>query len=160
MATGYVILPVGSPDKFTCGMDVGIGGLKLLFDAAADESAEWKFPVPGNYASAPVIRYGYSMAGANSSKKVDLEWSVWAVSSADAADMDTASYDTPNASNPTVPDTAGYPDVQSVALTNADGMVADDVVLIRVNRDANDATNDTAAGDFELRSVIFEYTVA
>lgn len=160
MATAYLPLDVGSPDRFTCGLSLQGGGVVALFNDSTDESWEKKFPMPGNYASGLVVRYGYSMASANTSDKVDLEFSLWAVSDGDSADCDTANYDTANSSNPTVPDDAGYPDVQPVTMTNADSVAANDICLLKINRDADDATNDTAAGDMELRTLILEYTTA
>lgn len=160
MATVPYPLDVGSPDKLTCGLSQNTGGIVALFDDSTDEYWQKKFAMPANYVGTLVVRYGYSMAGANTTDKVDLEFSLWAVSDGDSADCDTESFDTANASNPTVPDDAGYPDVQAVTMTNADSVAANDIVNLRIKRDADDGTNDTAAGDMELRTVTLEYADA
>ncbi|MCL4822575.1 MAG: hypothetical protein KJZ57_00025 [Anaerolineales bacterium] len=48
---------------------------------------------------------------------------------------------------PTAPGTAGYIDQFTATLTNKDSVAAGDYVRIRLMRDADDGTNDTASGD-------------
>lgn len=88
---------------------------------------------------------------------VYFEASVMAVTDGDAADINTESYDTANSGNATVPGTAGYLDEISITLTNADSVAAGDYVKIKINRDANNAS-DTAAGDAEVVATSLEYT--
>jgi hypothetical protein len=89
---------------------------------------------------------------------VEFEASVMAVSDGDSQDLDTESYDTVNTGTATVPGTAGYLDVISVTLTNADSLAAGDLVRIKLSRDADDGTNDTATGDLEFHGARLEYT--
>ena len=71
-----------------------------------------------------------------------------AISDGDALDLDAGdSFDTLNSTNTTVPATAGHLDVITVTLTNKDGVVAGDMFRLKLERDADDATNDTASGD-------------
>lgn len=158
MATGTVMLDVGSPSTMTAQIDQS-KDLRLLFDAAAVENAVWQFRMPANYASGPVAKIQYAMASATSGK-VDFEVSVMAVTDADAQDLDADSYDAVNAVNDTVPGTAGYLDELSVALANADSVAAGDYVRIKLERDADDGTDDTAAGDCEVRNFVLEYAAA
>ena len=129
----------------------------LLFSATQTESGFWQFRMPSDYVSGLVAKLQYSMASATADK-VDLEVEVQAISDGDAVDMDTASFDTVNevSGGTTVPGTAGYPDEISITLSSDDGVVAGDTVYIRVNRDHDDA-DDTATGDFELRTFSLEY---
>lgn len=165
MATGTVILPtIGAnvtSDFLTtaCGLDPTESGGKLLFDDTTDESCLWSFRLPENYSSAPVLKVQYAMASATSGNII-LNAEVMAVSDGDSADTDTASFDTANASSTTaVPATAGYLDEISITLTNADSMVANDLVNIRLTRDADNAS-DTATGDCEVVAVSLEYTTS
>lgn len=159
MATGTVILPVQSaklPGTNPAAIDAGENNWRLLFDAATDESCLWQFRMPTNYSSAPVLKIQYSMNSATSGA-VYFQASVMAVSDGDAADINTDSYDTANSGNATVPGTAGYLDEISITLTNADSVAANDLCKIKLNRDADNAS-DTAAGDAEVVAVSFEYT--
>ena len=132
----------------------------LKFDDTTPEAAHFGGVVPDNYASDPVLTVYYSMASANTTDKLDLEASVMAVTPDDAADIDTLSFDTANAANEVVPDTAGYMSELDIALANADSMAAGDLLLIKVERDADDATDDTATGDAEVRAVVLRYTTS
>lgn len=104
--------------------------------------------LPGQYAGGTLkAGVGYMMASATSGK-VDFEVAVEAVTDGDAADLDAGtSFDAVNAANATVPATAGYLDVLTVTLTNKDSAAAGDMVTFRLERDADDATDDTATGD-------------
>ena len=158
MATGTIMLPVGSPSEMTTQIDQA-KDLRLLFDAGTVEHAVWQFRMPANYASALVAKIQYTMASATTGK-VDFEVSVMAVTDAEAQDLDADSYDSVNAANATVPGTAGYLDEISITLTNADSVAVGDYVRIKLERDADDGTDDTAAGDCEVRNFVVEYTTS
>lgn len=96
----------------------------------------------------------YAMASATSGK-VDFEVSVEALTAADAVDTDSAeSFDTANAADETVPGTAGYLGKLTVTLTNKDSVAAGDQVRLKLERDADDGTNDTASGDARVYLVV------
>ena len=80
---------------------------------------------------------------------IDFEVSVEAISDGDTVMMDAAdSFDTPNTMTAkSVPATQGYIDEFTITLTNKDSIAAGDYVRIKLMRDADDATNDTAVGD-------------
>lgn len=159
MATGTIILTVESiklPATNPVAIDAAETNWRLLFDATTDEAGWWQFRMPQNYASAPVLKVQYSMASAITGA-VYFQVQVMAVSDNDAADINTESYDTANSGNATVPATAGYLDEISVTLTNADTLAAGDYTKIRLNRDADNAS-DTATGDAEVVAVSLEYT--
>jgi len=143
-ADGFVLPTSSAP-----GRDVVQNRPILAFDGSAVETCYTKpAAMPGQYAGGTLkADIGYMMASATSGK-VDFEVSVEAVSDGDTVDLDAgASFDTVNAANVTVPATAGYLDVLTVTLTNKDSVAAGDLVTFRLERDADDATDDTATGD-------------
>ena len=73
----------------------------------------------------------------------------------------TGSFDTLNevSGGTTVPGTAGFVDTISITLSNFDSGAADELLLLRINRDHDDG-DDTATGDVELLSVSLEYTTS
>lgn len=121
----------------------------LAFDASTDESCYWTTIARQNLATTVTLVVSYIMASATSGT-VDFEVAVEAVSDGDTNfDLDGAdSFDTANTMTAdTVPGTAGYMGQFTVTLTNKDSMAAGDYVRIRLMRDADDGTNDTATGD-------------
>lgn len=120
----------------------------LAFDAATVEGCRWKTIAPQGLTGTQTAIITYCMASATTGL-VDFEVSVQALSDGDAVDIDAAtSFDTVNAiTAPTVPATAGHIDQVTCTLTNADSMAAGDLVVFKLERDADDATNDTATGD-------------
>ena len=143
-ADGFVLPTSSAP-----GRDVVQNRPFLAFDASAVESAYSRpAAMPGQYAGGTLkANVGYFMASATSGK-VDFEVSVEAVSDGDTVDLDAGtSFDTANAGNATVPGTAGHLDVLTITLTNKDSVAAGDLVTFKLERDADDATDDTATGD-------------
>lgn len=126
----------------------------LAFDASADETCYWTRIAPQGLTGTLTAVVTYMMASATSGK-VDFEVSIEAVTDGDATDLDaTTSFDTANTiTAPTVPGTAGHIDQFSCTLTNADSIAAGDYFRLRLMRDADDATNDTAAGDCYVLAV-------
>ena len=132
--------------------------LQAAFDASTEEWLSFAVQWPADYASAPVAKVHYKMASATSG---DVVWVVQlaAVSDGDATDVDAKAFSTANSGTVTVPATAGYIDVASITLTNADSVAAGDFVVIRVARQAA-AGGDTATGDAEQVMVAIQYTTA
>jgi hypothetical protein len=126
----------------------------LAFDAAVDEACFWSLIAPQGLTASVTAVITYMMASAIAGK-VDFEISIEAVSDNDAVDLDAvASFDAANTiTAPTVPGTAGYIDQITISLANLDSLAAGDYFRLSLSRDANDATNDTAAGDCYVLSV-------
>jgi len=126
----------------------------LAFDAATVEGCRWRTIVPQGWTGTITAVITYCMASATSGL-VDFEMSVQSVSDGDALDIDAAtSYDTVNTiTAPTVPATAGYIDQVTCTLTNNDSSAAGDWITFKLERDADDGTNDTATGDAYVLSV-------
>lgn len=161
-----IILPVQSAKIFGSFITLGSqienadGMWKLLFDDSQTESCLWQFRLPDNYASDPILTLTYAMASATSGK-IDLEADIMAVSDGDAQDINSASFDTINeiVGGTTVPGTAGNIDQIDIILTNNDSIQAEDLVIIRLHRDHDDA-DDTATGDVEILTATLKYTGA
>jgi len=137
------------PTSSAPGRDIVQNRPFVAFDAGAVETCFTKpAAMPGQYAGGTLkASLGYVMASATSGK-VDFEVSVEAVSDGDTVDLDaTTSFDTLNAGNVTVPATAGHIDVLTITLTNKDSVAAGDLITFKLERDADDATDDTASGD-------------
>lgn len=162
MATGTVLLSI-PPSAYDATNPPGLRfedhRWELLFDDTTDELCYWTFRLPQDYASAPVLKLQYKMSSATTAE-VMIRAAVMAVSDGDAADVDTASFDTDNTSAATtVPGTAGHLDEISLTLTNADSMAAGDLVTLRLARDA-DNVGDDATGDMEVVAASLEYTAS
>ena len=132
-------------------------GWILAFDAGSSEYVYFQFKVPADYASDPVLKIYYSMASATSGA---VRWNCNVMCTTDDADdLDTAAAGSDNAVNDTVPNVAGELGIASITLTNNDSMAADDMCVIKVERDGANA-GDTATGDAELWMVVLQYTTS
>ncbi len=128
----------------------GNGHLVLAFDASTVETAIWTAVAPQGLTADMVGEVSYRMASATSGK-VDWELSIEAITDDDALDTDTTdSFAAVNAADETVPGTAGYMSQLAITFTNDDSIAAGDMIRIKLERDADDGTDDTAAGDAEL----------
>jgi len=131
----------------------------LAFDASTVESCRWTFVAPQGLTGTMNAIIYYCMASATADS-VNFEVSIEAVTTEDALDLDAAtSFDTMNDGHETVPGTAGYMSLLAVALTNADSMAAGDLVRLKLERDADDGTDDTATGDAYVLAVEFRDAV-
>lgn len=129
----------------------------LLFDASTVETAyspAFRWSATGTV----VVDIFYAAASATSGK---FDWDVYveAITAADAVDMDAAeSWDAANSGDQTVPGTAGYLGVVTITLTNKDSAAVGDYCRLRLERDADDGTNDTATGDARVWAVTIRET--
>lgn len=141
----------------------------LGFDATTDEHAFWQFPMPLDYVSGGTLRVYFYMASdqADNLKKVNFEASLLAITANADAD-ETTSLDATNESggfasgvytlnyaNPALNDRMYYLDIDMSAVL--DSVAAADMCYLALRRDADDATNDTAAGDANVVAVAFLY---
>ena len=133
----------------------------LLFDDTIDQSCQWQFRMPNDYVSSFTAKLQFSMADAQTGiNKVKFSVSVMAVTPEDAVDIETDSFDGENTGVKTLDNNqvAGYLKELSIPLTNADNVVAGDLVIIKIVRDADDVVDDTAIGDAELCAISLEYS--
>jgi hypothetical protein len=131
--------------------------IALAFDQSTVEAVYSKaITMSTSYTGAGTLKCDiyYSAPGATSGK-VDFEVSVEAITNGDALDLGAASsFDSVNAGNQTVPGTAGNLSVLTITLTNKDGVAVGDLFRIKLERDADDATDDTADGDARVWLVV------
>jgi hypothetical protein len=174
MATGTILLDIGSamlPDGSSNNAAPALQRVKssaaaptpyflqAAFDASTNEILMWSFRMPSDYASGPVLKVKYKMFSATSGG-VAFSCYIMAVTAGDSQDVDANDFATVNTgTDAAVPGTAGYLDVVSITLTNADSLAPGDFVVLRLNREVGDAA-DTATGDAEVVAVAMEYTVA
>ncbi len=165
MATGYIqfppqaaLLPIADfpilKRHASSGTDLPEAWI-LEFADAEDNIAFFQFVVPGNYASAPVIKL-YWMAVADTAN--DCAWEVSLMCATDDADdLDTAAADTSVDVDDTTASAAGEYSISVHTMTNNDSMTADDLAIIRVMRNGDDG-NDDLTDPAQLLMVVFEYT--
>jgi len=127
--------------------------LEWLFDATSDEFIITSFVMPGNYVSSPVLKVYYKCTSATSGTAA-FESRLSAITDGDAEDMDSDAFAAVNAGSATVPGTAGYIDVISIALTSVDSVAAGDHVVLSLNRDTS---ADTVTGDLEVFNCELQY---
>lgn len=117
----------------------------LAFDAATNETCYWTFVAPqGLTGTLSIIVHLFgNAAGTNSTYwQAALE----AITPDDAVDLDsTTSFDTDNTGNVAMPATQGHQTSVSITLTNADSIAAGDYVRLRLNRDADNGSDNFAA---------------
>ena len=136
------------------GTDPQLFWVEALFDASTDEHIYYQFLMPDNYASAPVVDVYYK-AASSTADTVAFGAQMAAVTSADETDLDANLLDSANGGTSTSPATAGWMDVVSITMTNADSVAANDFVILCVYRDISE---DAAAGDLEVPLVVLRYT--
>jgi hypothetical protein len=130
--------------------------MEWLFDATTQEHIMCQFVMPGNYSGSPVLKVYYKMTSATANY---IQWgaALMALTDADAQDADSDEFASANVAYATVPGTAGYLDVISITLSNADSVAAGDHVVLVLYRDADDGTYDTATGDAEFVNAEFQF---
>lgn len=160
MATATILLPVESaklPSTAAAGIDGGNDQWYLLFDDTTVEKCRWQFRMPGDYSSGLTSKIQYCMATATSGL-VAFNVYIMAISDGDSADIDTDSFDSANVGYATVPGTAGYLDEISTSLSNVDSVAAGDLVVVRLERAADQTSIDTATGDAKVATFSLTYT--
>lgn len=125
------------------------------FDDSTVETLRSKsFVWPDSYTGSGTLKadIAYKMASATTGS-IDLEVSVEAVTDGDH-DLDSGEFfGTVNAANEAVPGTAGNHSTLTITLSNKDSVASGDLVRFKLERDADDGTNDTATGDLHILSV-------
>jgi hypothetical protein len=153
MATRFILTPLAAEFPSTNFAPLTLVNRRpcLAFDAGTNESAQWTGIAPQGFTGTVTVLVYYMMASATSG---DIDWDglLEAVTDGDSTDLDAGdSFDSANSTdNTTVPATAGFIDVVSITMTNADSIAAGDYFRLRITRDA---ASDTATGDAYLLAV-------
>lgn len=134
-------------------MTTSTNRLLWRFDDTAPESVTSKpFRWPTAYTGTGTLKIDvfYAMQSATSGT-IEFEVSLEAISDGDTDNLNTTeSFDAVNTGSATVPGTSNTIDVVTITLTNKDSVAVGDMVRVKVARDADDGTNDTATGDLYI----------
>ena len=144
------------PSTDMMAIDAGNNQWRGLFDDTTDECARWQTtltPYNGGTLQGEIL---YSLETTSSSDVVGIEIYIMCVTGGDAADVDTDSFGTVNdLASGSVSTTAGYLVKLSDASLNGDSCAEDDLIIVKVCRDADGV--DTTTDDVEFRGgVIYE----
>lgn len=134
----------------------GDRGWKALFDDGdTNEEALWEF-VADNYQGGDISVDIYVTMASATSNEVEFEGKFDCISDEDSQDVDVASYASSRVSSETVPGTAGHEFIVTITFTaaQADNMTDGDHVFFHLTTDADDAVNDDATGDREVRKIV------
>ena len=127
----------------------------MLFDDTTQQTAVWEKALDDDYGGGTLYCDIYFSMLSGESDEVQFEVYIMAYTpGTDSADWDTDSYDTENVGVTTVAATAGRLYKQTIILTNKDSAAAGDMLRIKISTDSDDAGNDDATGDRELRYAI------
>lgn len=162
--TPQTAIPVQGGNSFPALIAVGAsgspGGMALDFDATTDMAAQWHIPYAPTYASGNItVKVRAAMASATTGN-VRIGAAVCARTPGDSVSVEADAYATEALTTQAVPGTAGYEFETSITVSSVDSLATGDELFLRVHRDADDGTNDTASGGFHLLSVIVEYADA
>ena len=134
------------------------GTAVLRFNNSVPQCVSWgPFRMNADYANTPVFKFQYSMESVTGAFNVVINVSVMAITpGVDAQDPDTeANYGTVNTCTDAIPGTAKTPKEISCPLTNNDGLLARDLVKVRLCRQATGS--DTAEGILFGLTAALEY---
>ncbi|HZK06398.1 MAG TPA: hypothetical protein VFC82_11235 [Actinomycetaceae bacterium] len=127
----------------------------IRFPQDRQTEAIFQFMAPSNYASGATLNLIYDTEDGEAGD-IRMTAEVMAVSDGEAANV--ASFDTANVTTDTVEATVGETNLDTIALTNADSMADDDLVLVRLRRTPAHA-DDTVDADMRLFAIDLEFTI-
>lgn len=130
----------------------------LAFDAAADEAAFWKFRAV-DYTSGNLTLDLFWYADTATSGNIVWDAQIAAITpETDTQDVETKAFAAISSVTDSHLGTTGQRlHKATITLSNLDSLAADDIVWLRINRDANNAS-DTMAGDAILTLVQLSYS--
>lgn len=130
----------------------------LAFDAATDEFAFWKF-IAQNYGSGDVTVNIYWYADTASSGNVIFDAAISVITAnTDTQDIETDAFATINSVTDSHLGTTGQRlHLATITISNLDSLAADDHVVFRLSRDANNAS-DTMTGDCIVTAIEITYS--
>lgn len=124
-------------------------------DSGGDSGASREFNIPSDYVDTPQLQIYYMMETATSGT-VEWEGELLCIDDGEELLNVKGSITAPEVISVTVPGTVGLMDVVTISLTDP-GCSPGDLAFILISTDANDGTNDTAAGLRYLKQAVFLY---
>lgn len=164
MASGLQILvarPYGSevPASNYATLDLRNAHAVLDFDASTDEAAYWTAIMPTTYSGGGVTATIAFMCSSATSGNVrwDLAFERW---QDETDDLDSDSIATAKSVTAAAPATSGAVQYGTITFTNSeiDGVLAGEAFRIKLSRDADNGSEDTATGDAEVLMVVLRET--
>ena len=128
----------------------------LQFDPDTDWFADFQFIMPVPYVSTQTITIKLLWTDTVASNNVVWNAALMAMTSGDAALLETDSFDTANATTTAASGTIGRPVTTSITMTNKDSVAAGDICTLRISRDANNAS-DTNTGVAQIAGIVMEF---
>ena len=124
----------------------------LLYKETINNEATWEFVIDDDWGGGALFcDIHFSMRTGESD---EVQWECYMMKytpNTDTADWDVDDYDTVNVGVTTVAATAGRVYVQTITLTNDDGLAPGDMLRVKISTDSDDAVNDDATGFREFR---------
>lgn len=155
----YVTATIANLDVATKGCDIeaGEGAWSCLFDDTSDWAGIWYGILPTNYSSVPVCNLIYSMTS-STTNQVEWECAIQCTTPGDAQDINTEAFAAGASAVVTVPGTAGHTGALVSITPTDDSCAAGDLIYFYYSTDANDAINDDATGNRELKALYGSFT--
>lgn len=123
------------------------------FDDTQEESIQWSFPMPADYASSPVITIKFKALASSGS----VQFGIGVAAISNDEDILSKNFNTEDSAYTTVPGTIGQIQDLVITLTDTDSLTAGDFVILYLKRDAL-ALHDSLVGDCSVVSVILKYS--
>lgn len=169
MATGTILLPVlaavpdaSNPPGLAFSSTLGLP--YLAFDAATDEICTFHFRMPVNYDNTAAMTLNVQWFGTSGTTSGDVIWGcqILAVTgNTDGGAIDSETFGTANTVTDSHLGTTGDR-LHDVALTistaNDDGLAADDYVILKFYRDADNASDTYNGANANVVALSLEYT--
>ena len=154
----YVTATIANLDAaVSARIDAGEGPWGVLFDADTDQAAVFYGIIPSTYSSTPVINLIASYASATTDQ-AEWECAIQCTTPGDAEDISTETFAAGATAVITVPGTAGHTGALISITPTDDSCAPGDIMYVYISTDADDATNDDATGDRELRGAYGSFT--
>ena len=143
-------------------LDTRNGHPCLDFDDSTDESAIFTGVLPRHYSGGGITVYLHIAFTSATSGNADIEVSFERIGD-EQQGLGSDGFASAKAVNVPAPGTAGLATIDALSFSNGaeiDSIAAGEAFRIKVTRDADDATNDTASGDAELIAIELRETPA
>jgi len=137
-------------------IEMGYKRAYLLFDPDTIWYADFQFMMPASYVSTHTLTVKIMWTSTVASNNVVWNAALMAMTSGDAALLETDSFDTANSTTTAASGTAGRPVTTSITMTNKDNVAAGDICTLRLYRNATSAS-DTNTGTARVAGIILEW---
>lgn len=157
----FIVFPVqsakvGHLSTTAAKIEGGYNRWYLQFDPDTSRFADFQFIMPATYNTAQTLTVKLMWTNTVASNNVVWNAALMAMTSGDAALLETDSFDTANATTTAASATIGRPVTTSITMTNKDSVAAGDICILRISRNASSGS-DTNTGVAQLAGIIMEW---